>query len=64
MKWFDLLKTGEVSVEKILTMKPSLDVVMENIDMYADRATKGANPDIYTNRLKEIAESKGYLNVG
>tara|TARA_R100000742_G_C4278538_1_gene101511 strand:+ start:3709 stop:3891 length:183 start_codon:yes stop_codon:yes gene_type:complete len=51
--WFKLLKTGEVSIEKILTMKPSLESVMNNIDMYVDRATKGIKKEDFIELLKE-----------
>lgn len=53
MDWFKLLKTGEVSIEKILTMKPSLESVMNNIDMYVDRATKGIKKEDFIELLKE-----------
>ena len=56
MDWFKLLKTGEVSIEKILTMKPSLESVMNNIDMYVDRATKGIKKENFIELLRETYE--------
>ena len=53
MDWFKLLKTGDVSIEKILSMKPPLETVMFNIDMYVDRATKGIRKEDFIELLKE-----------
>lgn len=53
MDWFNLLKTGDVSIEKILSMKPPLETVMSNIDMYIDRATKGIRKEDFIELLKE-----------
>lgn len=53
MDWFKLLKTGDVSIEKILTMKPPLEVVMNNIDMYIDRATKNINSEDFIESLED-----------
>jgi len=51
--WFKLLKTGDVSIEKILSMKPPLETVMSNIDMYIDRATKGIKKEDFIGLLEE-----------
>lgn len=53
MDWFKLLKTGEISIEKILTMKPSLEVVIDNIDMYIDRATKNIDSEGFIELLED-----------
>tara|TARA_R100000900_G_scaffold110992_1_gene86644 strand:+ start:85 stop:264 length:180 start_codon:yes stop_codon:yes gene_type:complete len=53
MDWFNLLKTSGVSVEKILTMKPPLETVMDNIEMYADRATKNIKSEDFLEILRD-----------
>jgi len=53
MDWFKLLKTKDVSIEKILTMKPPLEVVMNNIDMYIARATKNINSEDFIESLED-----------
>ncbi|QDP59590.1 MAG: hypothetical protein GOVbin1753_23 [Prokaryotic dsDNA virus sp.] len=53
MDWFNLLKTSGVSVEKILAMKPPLDTVMDNIEMYTDRATKNIKSEDFLEILRD-----------
>lgn len=53
MDWFNLIKTKDVSIKKILEMKPPLDAVMDNIEMYIDRATKNIKSEDFLEILRD-----------